>query len=269
MPSRKQQMTPEETDVWGATPAVPNPPAESDSVESAPIPEAAPIRTPSKSNDFDIDGLMTDFPTATDLERFVFDQTGVVLSLKGRANKLKYQVAMDVLNGDEVDAKFIGGENPYVDRADMVPVEELREAPARDASIPGREHMQNSFHSRQIPHPDPDFRAQGRRCDVTFRKYDNGMITYEVLGPIDQRAVGEKLDKFGRTRPEIIKWIDPRSGEQVVQRADGTLTPMGKRLRALMQLKKVNNTNFWDVWIDREFVTMNSNVMSNPWATEQ
>ena len=52
---------------------------------------------------------MTDFPTAKELERFVYDETGIVLNLKGRANKLKYQVAMDVLNGVEVDQKFIGG----------------------------------------------------------------------------------------------------------------------------------------------------------------
>ena len=49
------------------------------------------------SRDFDLEGLMTDFPTARDLERFVFDETGVVLNLKGRANKLKYQIAMDAL----------------------------------------------------------------------------------------------------------------------------------------------------------------------------
>jgi hypothetical protein len=217
---------------------------------------------------YDLEGLMTDFPTAKELERFVFDETGLVLNLKGRANKLKYQVAMDVLNGAEVDAAFIGTENPYVDKADMVPVEDIKDPPARDASLPPRNRVQNSFHSRQIPHPDADYRAQGRWCDVTFRKYDNGVITYEIMGPIDQRPHGEKIDKFGRMRPEIIKWIDPRSGEQIIQRADGTLTPMGKRLRALMQMKKVNNTNFWDVWVDREFVTMDNSVLSNPWAVE-
>jgi hypothetical protein len=217
---------------------------------------------------YDTDGLMTDFPTATELQRFVYDQTGLVLSLKGRSNKFKYQVAMDVLNGEQVDPGFVGAENPYVDRADMVPVEPIKEPPARDASLPPRSSMQNSFHSRQIPHPDPEYRAQGRWCDVTFRKYDNGVITYEILGPIDQRPHGEKLDKFGRTRPEIIRWVDPRSGEQLIQRADGTLTPMGKRLRALMQMKKVNNTNFWNVWIDREFVTVDNNVLANPWALE-
>ena len=72
-----------------------------------------PITPTNKSVDpqFDIDGLMTDFPTATELERFVYDQTGIVLNLKGRANKLKYQVAMDVLNGVEVDPIFTGSDN--------------------------------------------------------------------------------------------------------------------------------------------------------------
>ena len=85
--------------------------------------------------EYDIDGLMTDFPTATELERFVYDQTGHVLNLKGRANKLKYQVAMDVLNGITVDVKFTGGDNPYVDRSELVPVEDLKPVPDRD---PGR-----------------------------------------------------------------------------------------------------------------------------------
>jgi hypothetical protein len=31
--------------------------------------------------DYDLEGLMTDFPTAKDLERFVFDETGIVLNL--------------------------------------------------------------------------------------------------------------------------------------------------------------------------------------------
>ena len=81
------------------------------------------------SPDFDIDGLMTDFPTATELERFVFDQTGAVLNLKGRANKLKYQVAMDVLNGTPVEPKYIGEGNPYLDKADLVPEEPHKTLP--------------------------------------------------------------------------------------------------------------------------------------------
>ena len=67
------------------------------------------------ATEYDLEGLMNDFPTATELERFVYDQTGFTLNLKGRAQKLKYQVAMDVLNGDTVDAKFTSGDNPYID----------------------------------------------------------------------------------------------------------------------------------------------------------
>jgi hypothetical protein len=271
MPSRSTKPTPEEISVWDTEDSAESP-TQPTPVEAKPAPE--PRSTPKPraatgSDAFDMEGLMTDFPTARDLERFVFDETGVVLTLKGRANRVKYQVALDVLNGVDVDPIFVGGENPYMDKSDMVPVDPIAEPPARDATIPPRTSVQNSFHSRQVPHTDADFRAQGRRCDVTFRKYKNGMITYDILGPIDQRPIGEKIDKFGRQRPELIKWIDPRSGEQVIQRVDGTLTPMGKRLRAMMQMKRVNNSNFWEVWIDRDFVSLDRSAMSNPWAVDE
>ena len=231
----------------------------------------APNTTPDKIEEFaaqlseesfyDIDGLMTDFPTARELERFVFDETGHVLNLKGRANKMKYQIAMDALNGREIDPKFIGNENPYLDKNDLVPEEPMRPVPSRDISLPPATDMQNAFHSRFVPHPDAECRSRDMKVDVTFRKYLNGMITYEVIGPIEPRPMGEKIDKFGRTRPEIIKWVDPRTGEQLIVRADGSLTPMGQRLRALMQTLKV-----WDHWIDREFVSLNQAVIDNPWG---
>ena len=220
---------------------------------------------PAEQPDFDMEGLMSDFPTATALERFVYDETGIVLNLKGRANKLKYQVAMDVLNGAEVDAKFLGSENPYVDKAEMVPHEELKPIPARDASLPEHDQIQNTFFSPFIPHPDAEMRAQDHKVGCVFRKYRNGMISYEVLGPLDTRAIGEKVDKFGRMRPEIIKWIDPRTGEQLMVRADGSLTPMGRNLRAIMQKFRVNESNAWNVWVDREFAEMESATLSNPW----
>jgi hypothetical protein len=221
--------------------------------------------TPVEHRDFDIEGLMTDFPTATELERFVYDQTGVVLNLKGRANKLKYQVAMDVLNGVEVEAKYIGGDNPYIDKTELVPEDPLKPVPASDPSLPDREEIQNSFYSPFIPHPDSDYRNQGKKVDAVFRKYKNGMISYEILGPLEKQPHGSKIDKFGRNRPEVIKWIDPRSGEQVIVREDGTLTPQGRRIRALMQTFKVNKTNQWEVWIDREFISLNDSAASNPW----
>jgi hypothetical protein len=220
---------------------------------------------PAETPDFDMEGLMSDFPTATSLERFVYDETGIVLNLKGRANKLKYQVAMDVLNGVNVDAKFLGSENPYVDKAEMVPHEELKPIPARDAALPEHDDIQNTFFSPFIPHPDAEMRAQDHKVGCVFRKYRNGMISYEVLGPLDTRPIGEKVDKFGRVRPEVIKWIDPRTGEQVMVREDGSLTPMGRNLRAIMQKFRVNESNAWSVWVDREFADMESATLSNPW----
>ena len=217
------------------------------------------------ANEYDLEGLMTDFPTAKELERFVYDETGIVLNLKGRANKLKYQVAMDVLNGQDVDPKFTGENNPYIDKTEMVPVEELKPVPQRDPSLPPRNQLQNSFYTPFIPHPDESMRAQDKKVHMTFRKYNNGMISYEIHGPLAQRPSGEKINKYGKVVPEIIKWIDPRTGEQVVMREDGTLTPQGKRLRALMQTKKVNKTNQWDVWIDREFLTVDNSVLNNVW----
>ena len=95
-------------------------------------PQAKPVQP---TIQFDLEGLMTDFPTAKDLERFVYDETGIVLNLKGRANKLKYQIAMDVLNGEEVDPVFLGSENPYVDKAEMIPIEDLKPVPARDPKL--------------------------------------------------------------------------------------------------------------------------------------
>lgn len=218
---------------------------------------------------FDLEGLMTDFPTAKELERFVYDETGYVLNLKGRANKLKYQVAMDTLNGTVPDDEFLGGDNPYLDRAEMIPTEDLKPIPSRDASLPDQSEVQNAFVSRFIPHPDSEYRARNKKVDCLFRKYKNGMISYEILGPLEQRPHGEKQDKFGRLRPEIIKWVDPRTGEQIVQRRDGSLTPIGRNLRALMQKMRVNaNASHWSVWIDRDFVAVEGGELRNPWEID-
>ena len=226
------------------------------------------VEVVTNSPEYDLEGLMTDFPTATDLERFVFDQTGVVLSLKGRANKLKYQVAMDVLNGAPVDPRYIGAGNPYLDKTDMVPEEPMKELPPRDPAIPSRDELQNEFFSAFVPHSDAEYHARGVKMHTTFRKYSNGMITYEVLGPIEPRPTGEKIDKFGRTRPEIIKWVDPRTGEQVLQREDGTLTPVGRRLKGMMQTFKYNDSNQWLKYVDRDFISMDQRAAANPWDLE-
>lgn len=220
------------------------------------------------AGDYDLEGLMNDFPTATELERFVYDETGIVLQLKGRANKLKYQIAMDALNGQEIDPRYLGKDNPYIDRTDLVPVDPIKEVPPRDPGLPDRTEVQNVFLSTQVPHPDFEARAQDKKVHMLFRKYKNGMISYEILGPIEERPYGEKIDKYGRKRPEVIRWVDPRTGEQVVVNRDGTLTPQGKRLRAMMQTFKVNSSNYWEVWVDREFVSLDDSVKFNPWDME-
>lgn len=230
----------------------------------APAADAVPARSISNA-EFDIDGLMTDFPTARDLERFVFDQTGVVLNLKGRANKLKYSTAMDVLNGQGVDPKFIGSDNPYLDKAEMVPEEAMKIIPPRSLDLPAKSEVQNQFFTAFVPHSDPEYHAQGRKMHMIFRKYTNNVITYEVIGPIEPRPHGEKIDKFGRSRPEIIKWVDPRTGEQLLQREDGTHTVLGRRLRAMMMTMRYNNTNQWLRYVDRDFVSFDRRAASNPW----
>lgn len=226
------------------------------------------IQKNSDQTEYDLEGLMNDFPTATELERFVYDQTGYTLNLKGRAQKLKYQVAMDVLNSESVDPKFLTGDNPYIDRADLVPVEDLKPVPARDPDLPEEDQIQNQFYTPFIPHPDAEYRARNKKVHTVFKKYRNGMISYEVLGPIEPRPIGEKMDKFGKIRPEIMSWVDPRTGEQVVVRRDGTMTPQGRNLRAIMQKLRVNNTNHWEMWVNRDFVDMEGGELRNPWDVE-
>jgi hypothetical protein len=255
----KKSTPAEQENPWDAAPATAEVSVDTPLIEQAIVPQAE------SSADFDLEGLMTDFPTATDLERFVYDQTGIVLNLKGRANKLKYQTAMDVLNGKNIESKFIGTENPYIDRTELVPIDPIKDKPARDASLPPVNETQNLFISNHVPHPDFEARAQDKKVSVMFRKYKSGEISYEILGPLEQRPFGEKIDKFGRTRPEVIKWVDPRTGEQVIVREDGSMTPQGRKLRAMMQTFKVNKSNHWDTWIDREFVSLNDTVASNPW----
>lgn len=215
--------------------------------------------------EFDIEGLMTDFPTATELQKFVYDQTGIVLNLKGRANKIKYQIAMDCLNGIIPPTEVLGSENPYVDKNELVPTDPLKDNFPRDPSINLAGPEVTRFSTNAFPHPDPEWKAQDQKCQVVFRKYANNMITYEILGPIAQRAIGQKINKYGNKQPERITWIDPRTGEQVVRRGDGSLTPLGTRLQAFMKRQRVNKSNQWDTWIDREFVVADNLISDNPW----
>jgi len=215
---------------------------------------------------YDLEGLMTDFPTAKELEKFVFDQTGHVLNLKGRSNRFKYQTAMDVLNGKAPDEFLKGAENPYLDKNDLIPIDTFRTLPARPAEVVGVPAV-SSYISKTFPHPDPEWAATGQKCEVVFRKYVNNAITYEVIGPISTRPVGTRVNKFGKEVPEKYTWVDPRTGEQIIRDSSGRLTPRGSVLRAQLQKMKINNKSYWELWVDREFVMGDaSTVNDNPWG---
>jgi len=263
MVTKKKSLTPEQPTVWDieSMPASEN--IAPEAIEEVYI---QPAKLAKPDFGYDMEGLMTDFPTATELQKFVYDQTGVVLNLKGRANRVKYQVAMDTLNGTLPAQEFLGSENPYLDKNELVPQDPLRELPPRDSAIDSAGPEVTRFTTKVFPHPDPEWRAQDQKCHVIFRKYASGMITYEILGPIARKAFGTKMNKFGQMQPERIGWIDARTGEQVVRRNDGSITPIGTRLRGFMKRQRVNKTNQWDLWIDREFVMNGDLVTDNPWA---
>jgi len=218
---------------------------------------------------FDLEGLMSDFPTAGELQKFVFDQTGVTLNLKGRSNKVKYQIALDVLNGKVPPQAVLGSENPYIDKNDLVPMEPLRtnfpQPPEIAGQIPVLRYQCNDF-----PHPDKEWAAQNQKCQVLFRKYIDNTITYEILGPIAQRAIGSRVNKFGQTVPEKYVWVDPRQGEQIIVTAAGRITPAGTRMRNFMSnpLHRIGNKTQWETWIDRDFVIGGdpSQTSDNPWG---
>ena len=92
------------------------------------------------------------------------------------------------------------------------------------------------------------------------------MITYEIIGPISTRAVGTRVNKFGKEVPEKYIWVDPRTGEQVIRKDNGSYTPIGTRLKSAMQRKKINKTDYWTTWIDRDFVVQGEMLSDNPWG---
>jgi hypothetical protein len=258
-------------DVWN------DEPTNTDATEQSVAPEVLdfdePIETDVTSvNDlkppkleYSLAGLKDDFPTALELEKFVFDETNVSLKLKGIDPGKKYEIALAVLNNEDVDPRYITGSNPYVSNDDLIPEDPIKPIPKRDPRLPKEECM-SVFHDMAVPHPDANMRAVDAKVVCQFKTYRDGSISYEIMGPIEKQSYGEKVDKYGRPRPEKYVWVDPRTGEQAVRYSDGTFTRMGQRLRTLMESKRVNRTqSFWSVWIDRDFVQFNQGAIENPW----
>jgi hypothetical protein len=212
---------------------------------------------------YDIEALKADLPTAKELAQFVFDKTNGAISLDliGKPKDDQYQVAKNALEGKKVPSEFLTGENPYMDKKDEIPEDPLRVMPPRDPNLPSEDAQVHFFGATNMPHPlDPQ---SDKKVYIEFRKYENGLITYTITGPIEQVAVGEKKNRYGQTVPEKYTWIDPRTPELVMRNADGTFTKEGRGLHTYCVGEK--GSGIWSM-IDRDMVTVTAKNIANPWA---
>lgn len=210
---------------------------------------------------YDIEALKSDLPTAKELAQFVYDRTQIALDLIGKPKDEQYQVAKNALEGKKVPSEYITNDNPYVDKRELVPVDELRKLPPRDEDLPSVENRVNFFGAFNMPHPfDPQ---SDKKVQINFWKYDNGLITYQIMGPLEQVAVGSRVNKYGQTVPERYSWIDPRTTELVLRRPDGTFTDKGRGLYAYCSGEK--GAGIWNM-IDKSTKAIAAKNIANPWA---
>jgi hypothetical protein len=210
---------------------------------------------------YDIDALKSDLPTAKELAQFVYDRTQIALDLVGKPKEDQYQVAKNALEGKKVPAEYITGDNPYVDKRELIPVDEIKKLPPRSDDLPPIESRVNFFGATNMPHPfDPQ---SDKKVQINFWKYDNGLITFQIMGPLEQMAVGERINKFGQTVPEKYTYIDPRTEESVLRRPDGTFTEKGRGLYAYCSGEK--GAGIWSM-IDKSTMAIAAKNITNPWA---
>ena len=210
---------------------------------------------------YDIAALKEDLPTAKELAQFVYDKTNIALDLVGKPKDEQYQVAKNALEGKKIPSDYQTDLNPYIDRKELIPVDEIKKLPPRPADLPDPGSQVHFFGATNMPHPmDPQ---SDRKVKINFRKYDNGVITYQVTGPIEQLAVGERINKYGQKQPEKYSWIDPRTEELVLRRADGTYTEKGRGLYAYCIGEK--GGGIWSL-VDRDILNIAQKNVTNPWV---
>lgn len=210
---------------------------------------------------YDIEALKLDLPNAKDLAQFVYDKTGIALDLIGKPKDDQYSVAKRALEGKAVPSEYATGDNPYVDKKDLIPEDPMPSLPPRDKDLPPEESQVHFFGATNMPHPlDPQ---SDRKVHINFKKYDNGVITFQIMGPLEKQAVGSRINKFGQTVPEKYTWLDPRTGEMMMRRADGTFTEKGRGLYTYCIGEK--GAGIWTL-IDREQVSISAKNIANPWA---
>jgi hypothetical protein len=152
-------------------------------------------------------------------------------------------------------------DNPYVDKKDQIPCDPVRPLPKRSVDLPDEGSLVHFFGATNMPHPlDPQ---SDKKVGINFKKYDNGAITYQVMGPLEQVPVGQKVNKYGQTIPEKYSWIDPRTEELLMRRPDGTFTEKGRGLYSYLVGEKGGGV--WSL-IDRNITSISQKNIADPWA---
>jgi len=210
---------------------------------------------------YDIEALKADLPTAKDLAQFVYDKTQIAIDLVGKPKEEQYIVAKNALEGKKIPLEYQTDENPYIDRKELIPVDEMKKIPDRPTDLPPESSRVHFFGATNMPHPlDPQ---SDRKVMINFWKYDNGMITYQVSGPIEQIAIGSRINKFGQTQPEKYSWLDPRTEEILLKRQDGSFTEKGRGIYSYCIGEK--GAGIWPL-IDKDVITFTEKNIANPWA---
>ena len=210
---------------------------------------------------YDIEALKADLPTAKDLAQFVYDKTQIAIDLVGKPKEEQYIVAKNALEGKKIPLEYQTDENPYIDRKELIPVDEMKKIPPRPDDLPPESSRVHFFGATNMPHPlDPQ---SDRKVMINFWKYDNGMITYQVSGPIEQIAIGSRINKFGQTQPEKYSWLDPRTEEILLRRQDGSFTEKGRGIYSFCIGEK--GAGIWPL-IDKDVITFTEKNIANPWA---
>ena len=210
---------------------------------------------------YDIASLKEDLPTAKELAQFVYDKVNVSLDLVGKPKQEQYEVAKNALEGKKVPSEYMTDNNPYVEKKDTIPEDPLRKMPKRNIDLPDEDAQVHYFGATNMPHPlDPQ---SDKKVYIDFRKYENGLITYQITGPVEKIAVGEKLNKYGQTVPEKYTWLDPRTEERILRNPDGTFTKEGRGVHTFLIGEK--GGGIWTL-IDRDIVSISSKNIADPWA---
>ncbi len=210
---------------------------------------------------YDVEALKADLPTAKDLAQFVYDKTQIALDLIGKPKEEQYLVAKNALEGKKIPQDYQTDENPYVDRKELIPVDELKPLPPRSPDLPPETSRVHFFGATNMPHP--LYPQSDRKVMINFWKYDNGMITYQISGPLEQIAIGSRINKFGQSQPEKYSWIDPRTEEIVLRRQDGSFSEKGRGIYSFCVGEK--GAGIWNL-IDKDIVSFTEKNIANPWA---